>query len=113
MERDLTIVERDRVVADLKARLAAVPGSELLDQLATAQHLLSERSRQLKSLASEANMFQTQAAEARYEAERLGRELEAAKRVTLDLKRRAPSSTKVARDATSESIGFEVKGSAR
>lgn len=114
VERDLTIVERDRVVADLKARLAAVPGSELLDQLAAAQHLLSERSRQLKSLASEANMFQTQAAEARYEAERLARELEAAKRVSFDLKRRAPSSTKErAPSSSADVVGLEVKGSAR
>ncbi len=113
VERDLTLADRDRLIVDLKARLAAVPGSELLEQLASAQHLLAERSRQLKSLASEANMFQTQAVEAKYEAERLARELEAAKRAGFEARRRAgaPSATKAAREAAAD--GLELKGAAR
>lgn len=114
VERDLLIAERDRLITELKSRLAAVPGSELLEQLAAAQHLLAERSRQLKSLASEANMFQTQAAEARFEAERLARELEAAKRAAFDAKKRAaPSAAKAARDPAADAGSFEVRGAAR
>jgi chromosome segregation ATPase len=91
VERDLAIAERDRVVAELRARVAAAPGAELGEQLAAAQHALAERSRQLKSAASEATMFQTQAAAAAYEVERISRELADAKRAAFaaDAKKRA------------------------
>jgi hypothetical protein len=78
VERDLVIAERDRLVGELRARLASAPGAEVVEQLTAAQHALAERTRQLKSLASEANMFQTQASEARFEAERMARELQEA-----------------------------------
>ena len=75
-ERDIALAERDKALAAERARAAlSNTGKELGEQLSNAQHLLSERTRQLKAVASEVNMFQAQAAEAKFEVERLHREL--------------------------------------
>jgi len=75
-EKDIALGEKERQLAAERARFAlGNTGKELGEQLTNAQHLLGERTRQLKAVASEVNMFQTQAAEARFEVERLQREV--------------------------------------
>jgi chromosome segregation ATPase len=75
-EKELALAERDKQLAAERARAAlGNTGRELGEQLSNAQHLLAERTRQLKAVASEVNMFQAQAAEAKFEVERLHREL--------------------------------------
>jgi septal ring factor EnvC (AmiA/AmiB activator) len=88
VERDLMLADKEERVAELKAHLAAQPGPELAEQLTQTQHLLSERTRQLKSVASEVNMWQTQVGEARYEVARLKEALAEARRVALEEKAR-------------------------
>ena len=93
VERDIIVAEREITCAELKARLASAPGSDMLEQLSATQNALNERTRQLKVLASEANMFQTQASESRHEADRLARELQDSKRFMLDTKKKTQPTT--------------------
>ena len=112
VERDMVVADRDHLCADLKARLASAPGAELVEQLSATQNALSERTRQLKALASEANMFQTQASESKYEVERLTRELLEAKRSMFEAKKKAalvPSARKASASAV-DLPSFELIG---
>lgn len=75
-EKDILLAEKEKQLAAERARAAlSNTGKELGEMLSSAQHLLSERTRQLKAVASEVNMFQAQAAEAKFEVERLQREI--------------------------------------
>jgi len=75
VERDMQIAEKDKLYAELKSMLARQPGPEVAEALAHYQHLVGERTRQLKALTSEMNMHVGQAAEYKYEIDRLTRQL--------------------------------------
>jgi len=87
VERDLLLGEKEKMYAELKAMLARQPGPEVAEALAHYQHLVSERTRQLKSLTSESNMYQSQLAEARFEVDGLSRQLLDTKRAFFELKK--------------------------
>jgi hypothetical protein len=110
VERDILIAEKERLVEDLKARLASVPGGEVVEQLSAAQHALNERTRQLKSLASEANMHLTQASEARYEVERISRELAETKRALLEAKKKRVIPTPAGKKLAAAEGSLEMLG---
>ena len=73
---------------ELKAILARQPGPEVAEQLSVYQSSLRGKTRQMKSMASELNMYQAQLSEYKYEVERLTRELQDAKRKYYESKRR-------------------------
>lgn len=88
VERDMLLAEKDKMYAELKAMLARQPGPEVAEALAHYQHLVAERTRQLKALASEMHMYQAQLAEYKYEIERLNRQLLDTKKALFELKAR-------------------------
>ncbi len=105
VEKDAALVEKTKAVADFSARLSAIPGSELGEQLTHAQALVNERTRQLKALASEVNMYQAQIAEYKFELERAAREM-------VELKRAAAMDTRAGRGSVSRRDGAEGKSAA-
>jgi chromosome segregation ATPase len=88
VERDLSLQEKERLYNELKAILARQPGPEVAEQLSVYQSSLRGKTRQMKSMASELNMYQAQLSEYKYEVERLTRELQDAKRKYYESKRR-------------------------
>ncbi|KAF0691331.1 Aste57867_17419 [Aphanomyces stellatus] len=80
VEKDLIIHEKDKLYVELKNILARQPGPEVAEQLSVYQQTLRDKDKQLKSLLSEQNMFQSKENELKFEIERLARELHDVKR---------------------------------
>ncbi len=58
MEKDMMIQEKEKLYVELRNILKGQPGPEVAEQLTTHVRLLNEKTRQLKAMASELNMFQ-------------------------------------------------------
>jgi chromosome segregation ATPase len=103
VERDMMLSEKEKMYAELKAMLARQPGPEVAEALSHYQQMLAERTKQLKALASEMQMYQTQVGDYKYEIDKLTRQLVEAKKSFYELKnkeRQGPS----ARLSTTNSI---------
>merc|ERR1711871_46034 len=88
VEKDLLIQEKEKLYVELKNILARQPGPEVAEQLSVYQSSLRNKTRQMKAMASELNMYQAQVNEFKYEIERLTRELQDVKRKYYEQKRR-------------------------
>lgn len=80
VEKELAIQEKEKLYVELKQILARQPGPEVSEQLGLYQNALREKSKQMKRLASELNMFESQSTEYKYEIERLATELQETKK---------------------------------
>ncbi|CAH1259244.1 CFAP58 [Branchiostoma lanceolatum] len=80
VEKELLIQEKEKLYVELKHILARQPGPEVAEQLHIYQQALKEKNKQLKSMASELNMYDSQNSEYKYEIERLARELQDVKK---------------------------------
>jgi preprotein translocase subunit Sec63 len=60
VEKDLLIQEKEKLYVELKNILARQPGPEVAEQLTTYQGTLREKTKQMKAMASELNMYQAQ-----------------------------------------------------
>jgi len=76
VEKELLIKEKEKLYMELKQILARQPGPEVAEQLSIYQQTLKEKTKQMKSMASELNMYEAQVQEYKYEIERLSRELQ-------------------------------------
>ncbi|GAX75026.1 hypothetical protein CEUSTIGMA_g2472.t1 [Chlamydomonas eustigma] len=88
VEKDLLIQEKEKLYMELKNILARQPGPEVAEQLSIYQANLREKTKQMKAMASELNMYQAQVNEYKYEIERLVRERDDTKRKYFEQKRR-------------------------
>ncbi|CAM9510540.1 unnamed protein product [Chrysoparadoxa australica] len=88
VEKDLQLQEKEKMYLEMKTILARQPGPEVSEQLSIYQASLKEKSRQMKAMAAELNMFQAQVNEYKYEAERVTREMQDVKRKYYQHKRR-------------------------
>eukprot|EP01138_Halocafeteria_seosinensis_P015021 gb/GECG01015333.1/.p1 GENE.gb/GECG01015333.1/~~gb/GECG01015333.1/.p1 ORF type:complete len:253 (+),score=49.36 gb/GECG01015333.1/:1-759(+) len=89
VEKDLLLQEKQKLYVELKNILARQPGPEVAEKLSKYQQLLSEKTRQMKALASELNMSQANANEYQYESQRLHTELQDLKKRYYELKKRS------------------------
>merc|ERR1711916_174839 len=80
--------EKEKLYVELKNILARQPGPEVAEQLSVYQSSLRNKTRQMKSMASELNMYQAQVNEFKYEIERLARELSDVKKRYYEQKRK-------------------------
>jgi len=88
VEKDLLIQEKDRLYVELKNILARQPGPEVTEQLSIYQQSLRHKTKSMKAMASELNMYQAQINTHKFEMERLTRELQDVKRSYYEQKRR-------------------------
>ena len=88
VEKDTLIQEKEKLYVELKNILARQPGPEVAEQLSIYQQNLRDKTRQMKAMASELNMYQAQVNEYKYEIERLQRETQDIKKKYFDQKRR-------------------------
>merc|ERR1719446_336720 len=57
VEKDLLLQEKEKLYVELKNLLARQPGPEVAEQLSVYQHSLKEKTRQMKAMAAELNMY--------------------------------------------------------
>merc|ERR1712134_253258 len=91
VEKDLIIQEKEKLYVELKNILARQPGPEVAEQLSVYQTNLREKTKQMKAMAAELNMYQAQVNEYKFEIERLTRELQDVKKKYFEQKRREQS----------------------
>jgi hypothetical protein len=106
VEKDMLASEKDKLYSELKSILSRQPGPEVAEQLSIQQQALREKTRSMKAMASELNMYQAQVNEARYEMERSTRELQDVKRQYYEQKRRETLATERERQATVGEVRF-------
>jgi len=75
MERDTIVQEKDNIIQELEKILKRQPGPDLAEKLNLYQDELRKKEVQMKSMASEMNMYMFQVKESKYEAERVSRDL--------------------------------------
>lgn len=80
VDKEMLIQEKEKLYVELKHILARQPGPEVAEQLRIYQETLRTKTKQMKRLASELNMYETQSSEYKYEVERLARELQDVKK---------------------------------
>merc|ERR1712150_307035 len=80
VEKELLIQEKEKLYLELKHILARQPGPEVAEQLQVYKKTLQEKTKQLKGMASELNMYESQTSDFKFEIERLSKELQEAKK---------------------------------
>ncbi|KFQ44776.1 Coiled-coil domain-containing protein 147, partial [Nestor notabilis] len=88
IEKELLLQEKEKLYVELKHILARRPGPEAAEQLQLYRHTLQEKTKQLKVLSSELNMYESENQEYKHEIERLGNELMNVKKKYLAQKRK-------------------------
>ncbi|XP_038613466.1 cilia- and flagella-associated protein 58 [Tachyglossus aculeatus] len=88
VEKELLLQDKEKLYVELKHILARQPGPEAAEQLQLYRHTLREKTKQLKVLSSELNMYESQSQEYKYEIERLANELLNVKKKYLTQKRK-------------------------
>merc|ERR1712072_1506511 len=88
VEKDLLIHEKEKLFIELQNILAAQPGPQAAEQFSAMQQALKERTKQMKAMAAELNMYHSQVHDNKDELDRLLRELQQMKRRYFEQKRR-------------------------
>ncbi|PFH37666.1 flagellar associated protein [Besnoitia besnoiti] len=88
IDRDLMIQEKEKLYVELKTKLAAYPGPQVVEQMQVFQRMLREKTDQLKAMASELKTCHKQVTLYKDEIARLNRELAAIKTKDLEEKRK-------------------------
>ncbi|EPY74615.1 hypothetical protein CB1_001940002 [Camelus ferus] len=88
MHSGLNLQEKEKLYVELKHILARQPGPEAAEQLQIYRHTLREKTKQLKVLSSELNMYESQSQEYKYEIEKLTSDLLNLKKKYLAQKRK-------------------------
>eukprot|EP01112_Ceratiomyxa_fruticulosa_P012266 TRINITY_DN3387_c0_g3_i2.p1 TRINITY_DN3387_c0_g3~~TRINITY_DN3387_c0_g3_i2.p1 ORF type:complete len:411 (-),score=88.25 TRINITY_DN3387_c0_g3_i2:81-1313(-) len=88
VEKDLSIQEKEKQFLELKSAFARQPGPEVAEQLSVYEQTLKEKNRQLKSMASELNMYQVHSTEYKNEIDRLSKELDNTKKRYFEMKKK-------------------------
>jgi len=88
VEKDLLIHEKEKLFIELQNILASQPGPEAAEQVSAMQQALKERTKQMKAMAAELNMYHSQVHDSKDELDRLLRELQQMKRRYFEQKRR-------------------------
>eukprot|EP01041_Mallomonas_annulata_P007788 gene7788-15929_t len=113
VEKGLVIQEKDKLYIELKTILSRQPGPEVAEQMTSLQQTLKQKTRQMKAMASELNMYQAQVNEYRYEIERTNRELQDIKRKYYQQKRKGEILKEVGQGAGTGPMTMETTGDMR
>merc|ERR1712217_118871 len=80
VEKDLAIQEKEKLYLEMKNLLSKQPGPELVEEVAKQQSSLKDKTKQMKAMAAELNMYHAQLSDYKDEIERLTKELQDTKR---------------------------------
>ncbi|CBY12441.1 unnamed protein product [Oikopleura dioica] len=88
VKTDMMIQEKEKMYVELREILARQPGPEVVEQLAEFKHALRHKTKQLKRLAAELNMSESQQEQQEMEIHKIARELQEIKQKYLSAKKR-------------------------
>merc|ERR1719181_2580510 len=88
VEKDLQIQEKEKLYVEMRNLLQKQPGPEVVEEVAKQQQILKERTKGMKSMAAELNMYHAQLNDYKDEIERLTKELQDTKRRYFEQRRR-------------------------
>eukprot|EP00929_Paragymnodinium_shiwhaense_P008461 TRINITY_DN112414_c0_g1_i1.p1 TRINITY_DN112414_c0_g1~~TRINITY_DN112414_c0_g1_i1.p1 ORF type:complete len:861 (+),score=377.43 TRINITY_DN112414_c0_g1_i1:153-2735(+) len=80
VENDLAIQDKEKLYLEMKSLLAKQPGPEVVEEVGRQQQALKEKTKQMKAMAAELNMYHAQLNDYKDEIERLTKELQVTKR---------------------------------
>merc|ERR1712146_865311 len=88
LEKDLAIQEKEKLYLEMRNLLSKQPGPELVEEVGKQQQSLKEKTKQMKAMAAELNMYHAQLNDYKDEIERLTKELQDTKRRYFEQRRR-------------------------
>ncbi|KAF6772650.1 cilia- and flagella-associated protein 58 [Paragonimus kellicotti] len=88
VEKELLIQEKEKLYVELKHILARQPGPEVAEQLNIYQMMIKEKTKQIKSMAAEMNLYENQIVQYKGELDILNRELQDLKKKYFSQKKR-------------------------
>merc|ERR1712003_324341 len=88
VEKDLAIQEKEKLYLEMNNLLAKQPGPEIVEEVGKQQQSLKEKTKQMKAMAAELNMYHAQLNDYKDEIERLTKELHDTKRRYFEHKHR-------------------------
>lgn len=80
VEKDLAIQEKEKLYLEMRNLLSKQPGPEVVEEVGKQQNNLKEKTKQMKAMAAELNMYHAQLNDYKDEIERLTKELQDTKR---------------------------------
>merc|ERR1712014_478351 len=80
MGKGLAIQEKEKLYLEMNNLLAKQPGPEIVEEVGKHQQSLREKTKQMKAMAAELNMYHAQLNDYKDEIERLTKELQVTKR---------------------------------
>merc|ERR1712217_385018 len=80
VEKDLAIQEKEKLYLEMRNLMGKQPGPELVEEVAKQQSSLKDKTKQMKAMAAELNMYHAQLSDYKDEIERLTKELQDTKR---------------------------------
>merc|ERR1740138_936623 len=80
VEKDLAIQEKEKLYLEMRALLEKQPGQEVVEEVGKQQNSLKEKTKHMKAMAAELNMYHAQLSDYKDEIERLTKELQDTKR---------------------------------
>lgn len=97
VEKDVIIQQKEKMVNDLKLIVSRQPDPDVAQKTLLYQQNLKDKTKQMKAMAAELNMYQAQVNEYKYEIERITRELQDIKTKYFEQKRREQMQKEAAR----------------
>jgi len=88
VEKDLSIQDREKLYLQMKSLLSKQPGPEEVEEVSRQQNALKDKTKQMKAMAAELNMYHAQLSDFKDEIERLTKELQDTKRRYFEQKHR-------------------------
>merc|ERR1719161_1543022 len=88
VEKDLAIQEKEKLYLEMRNLLSKQPGPEVVEEVANQQQSLKEKTKGMKAMAAELNMYHAQMNDYKDEIERLTKELQDTKRRYFEQRRR-------------------------
>jgi len=108
VEKDLAIHEKEKLYLEMKNLLEKQPGPEIVEEVSKQQSSLKERTKQMKAMAAELNMYHAQLSDYKDEIERLTKELQDTKRRYFEQRHREQLMKDTSRDGKGNATGQGV-----
>ncbi|CAH8548410.1 unnamed protein product [Schistosoma bovis] len=110
VEKELLIQEKEKIYIELKHILARHPGPEVAEQLNIYQNMIRDKTKQMKAMTAEMNVYESQITEYKIEIEHLNRELQNVKKTYFKQKRRQQQMNTSSNDDDNNNDNFTNPG---
>lgn len=95
VEKEMLVQQKEKTINELREIMKRQPGVDEAKMISTYQQSLRQKTRQMKAMAAELNMYQAQVNEYKYEIDRLNRELQEIKTRYYEVRRREQNNKEV------------------